>query len=114
MNRHLVVVELDARLFDNPGETAGYIERAVALALQRDAIARDITGVDLRPAVTCVADDGPIRFIDGQGLDVSHDNEWDAHHLGIQTNGTLIEELSHRAELGDTDRGLDHRPNVSI
>lgn len=112
VNRHLVVVEIDARLFDNAPSAAGYIERAVHDALQRDALGQLITGVDLRPAVSCAGETGAMRST-AAGISVAAPPDGNAH-LGIATTATLIEELAYRAEHGDTDLGLDYRPSVSI
>lgn len=108
MNRHLVVVELDARLFDAPNDTAGFVERAVARALQSEAPASVLPHVDLRPAVTCIA--GPrgsaIRYIDSENADVLDRFDEDMRMLGLFSTGTLVAELAARAENGQTDRGL--------
>lgn len=111
MNRHLVVVELDARLFDNVDQAAGWIIRTIAAALQNEAIIGEPV-VDLRPVVSCAGESGAVRWA-RDGVAVAGPPDGNAH-LGIATNATLIEELAHRAECGDTDLGLDYRPTVSI
>ena len=47
MNRHLTIVELDARLFDTPASAAGFVERAVARSLQSEAVGIELTHADL-------------------------------------------------------------------
>lgn len=116
MNRHLTIVELDARLFASAAEAAGFVERAVARSLLSEAAAPSLGHVDLRPAITCVAAAGTrdqaVRFIDGEGGDVCNRFDNDMRLLGLYSTASLVAELAARAENGHTDRGLDYATTV--
>lgn len=108
MNRHLAVVELDARLFDSGEEAGRYIERVVARALQTETprMLLEAGLCDPRPVVTYAADDPDrtLRVLDGEQPDVTTTDTRNA--LGYASNAALIGELARRASAGRTDRGL--------
>lgn len=124
MNRHLVVVELDARLFDASDQTAAFVERAVAVALIAEAPPNIGEVVDLRPVVSFTTTHGvqtTFRFLDTpmfEGADRRGDavQSYDADQrvLGMFSTATLLAELNERAENGLTDRGLDFTPVVNV